>query len=230
MGNLLQFIGLCLLALPACAGEYAVLDNGFRLHADRHETDGATVRLYADGGVTQMPAHSVDHFEAEEAIEVSKPSGVSGEDERRLPIGAQDSILPNNRIGETPEELAAAAARKYSLPESFVRSVMKAESGLRQEAQSPKGALGLMQLMPETARKLGVDPKNSKENAEGGAQYLRDLLARYEDRPDQVVLALAAYNAGPGAVDRYHGVPPYRETRQYILRVLKYWDQSQKAN
>jgi soluble lytic murein transglycosylase-like protein len=130
----------------------------------------------------------------------------------------------------TPEELAAEAAKKYSLPESFVRSVMKVESGLRQEAISPKGALGLMQLMPETARQLGVDPKNSKENAEGGAQYLRDLLARYEDRPDQVVLALAAYNAGPGAVERYHGVPPYRETRQYILRVLRYWDQSQKAN
>ncbi len=75
-----------------------------------------------------------------------------------------------------------------------------------------------MQLMPDTARQLGVNPRDSQENAEGGAQYLRDLLAKYEDRPDQVVLALAAYNAGPGAVDKYHGVPPYRETRQYILR------------
>jgi soluble lytic murein transglycosylase-like protein len=132
---------------------------------------------------------------------------------------------------QTPEELAVAAAKKYSLPESFVRSVMKVESDLHQEAISPKGAMGLMQLMPDTARKLGVNPKNSKENAEGGAQYLRDLLARYEDRPDQVVLALAAYNAGPGAVDRYHGVPPWRETRLYILKVLSYYrDQTQKAN
>jgi soluble lytic murein transglycosylase-like protein len=220
MRNLLQFIGLCLLALPACAGEYAVLDNGFRLHADRHETDGSTIRLYADGGVTQIPTHSVDHFEAEEVLAaalVAAPAEVR-------PVQAK---VP---AAQTPEELASAAAKKYSLPESFVRSVMRVESGLRQEAQSPKGALGLMQLMPDTARKLGVDPKNAKENAEGGAQYLRDLLARYEDRPDQVVLALAAYNAGPGAVDRYHGVPPYRETRQYILRVLKYWDQTQKAN
>jgi len=88
----------------------------------------------------------------------------------------------------------------------------------------------LMQLMPETARTLGVDPRNAKENAEGGAQYLRDLLARYENRPDQVLLALAAYNAGPGAVDRYHGVPPYAETRQYILKVLKYWEQTRKAD
>jgi soluble lytic murein transglycosylase-like protein len=128
------------------------------------------------------------------------------------------------------EDIAAQAARKYALTASFVRSVMKVESNMRQEAMSPKGAMGLMQLMPETARELGVNPRDSKENAEGGAQYLRDLLARYEDRPDQVVLALAAYNAGPGAVEKYHGVPPFRETRQYILRVLKYWDQTQKAN
>ena len=126
--------------------------------------------------------------------------------------------------------MARLAAGKYGLPEEFVRSVMRAESALRQEAISPKGAVGLMQLMPETARTLGVDPKNAKENAEGGAQYLRDLLARYENRPDQVLLALAAYNAGPGAVERYHGVPPYAETRQYILRVLKYWDQTRKAD
>ncbi len=115
------------------------------------------------------------------------------------------------------------AAKKFSLPEAFVLSVMKAESGFRPDAVSPKGAIGLMQLMPETARELGVDPRNPHENAEGGAQYLRDLLARYEGSPDQVLLALAAYNAGPAAVERYHGVPPYRETREYILRVLKNW-------
>ena len=84
-----------------------------------------------------------------------------------------------------------------------------------------------MQLMPETARQLGVDPKLPKENAEGGAQYLRDLLAKYEKDPDQVLLALAAYNAGPDAVERYHGVPPYLETRQYILRVLKNWERQE---
>jgi len=205
------------LALPLSAGEYAVLGNGFRLHADRHESDGSFVKLYSEGGMTQMPASAIDHFETEE--EVVKPPA----EEPPAPPAPPVAMKPE-------EDIAAQAARKYALPASFVRSVMKVESNMRQEAMSPKGAMGLMQLMPETARELGVNPRDSKENAEGGAQYLRDLLARYEDRPDQVVLALAAYNAGPGAVEKYHGVPPFRETRQYILRVLKYWDQTQKAN
>jgi soluble lytic murein transglycosylase-like protein len=217
----LQFIGLLLLAIPATAGEYAVLGNGFRLHADRHESDGSVIRLYDDGGMTQLASASIDHFEAEEASpQPAKP-----------PVPPPTAPAPEAKPVAllTPEELAIHAAQKYSLPASFVRSVMKVESGMRQEAMSPKGALGLMQLMPDTARLLGVNPKDSKENAEGGAQYLRDLLARYENRPDQVVLALAAYNAGPAAVEKFHGVPPYRETREYILRVLKYWDQTQKT-
>jgi soluble lytic murein transglycosylase-like protein len=120
--------------------------------------------------------------------------------------------------------MAAAAAKKVRIPDAFIRSVMKAESGFHADAVSPKGAIGLMQLMPGTAQELGVDAKNPHQNVEGGAEYLRELLAKYEDDPNQVLLALAAYNAGPAAVDRYHGVPPYRETREYILRVLKDWD------
>jgi soluble lytic murein transglycosylase-like protein len=124
----------------------------------------------------------------------------------------------------TPSELAQTAAHKYSLPDAFVAGVMRAESGFNPAAVSPKGAIGLMQLMPDTARDLGVDPKNPGQNADAGTRYLRDLLARYENQPNQVELALAAYNAGPAAVDKYHGVPPYRETREYILRVLKSWN------
>jgi soluble lytic murein transglycosylase-like protein len=124
----------------------------------------------------------------------------------------------------SPVGLAKTAARKYALPDAFVASVMRVESGFNVAALSPKGAIGLMQLMPATARDLGVDPHKAAENADAGARYLRDLLARYEDSPDQVVLALAAYNAGPAAVEKYHGVPPYRETREYILRVLKAWN------
>jgi soluble lytic murein transglycosylase-like protein len=211
-----------LAAYPVRAGEYAILNNGFRLHADRHEVNGSTLRLYSEGGVTEMAASNVAGFEREEEVPVSvvlrKAETTPEAEKTAVPFpGASIPAVP-------PQELAAAAARKFALPESFVMSVMQAESAFRAAAVSPKGAVGLMQLMPETARILGIDPRNPKQNADGGAQYLRYLLAKYEKDPDQVVLALAAYNAGPAAVDRYHGVPPYRETREYIVRVLRNWD------
>ena len=213
--RIFHLIGLTALALQVQAGEYAVLGNGFRLHVDRHEVDGSKVRLYSAGGFSEMPSASIVGFEAEEEVAVAPP-----EMDRPKGLSHIESHIEN------PAELAAAAAEKFSLPVSFVKSVMRAESGFQPTALSPKGAIGLMQLMPETARQLGVDPSNPKQNAEGGAQYLHDLLAKYEQDPDQVVLALAAYNAGPAAVERYHGVPPYRETREYILRVLKNWDRA----
>jgi soluble lytic murein transglycosylase-like protein len=220
--RILHLIGIGTLALsaaaPVSAGEYAVLSNGFRVHADHHESDGSLVRLYADGGFTQMPAGNIARFEQDEIV---TPPPVTAPP---APAASAPQLIA------VPTELAANAAKKYSLPESFVRSVMKVESGLRPDAVSPKGAIGLMQLMPGTAQELGVNPRDPAQNADGGAQYLRDLLAKYEDRPDQVLLALAAYNAGPAAVEKYHGVPPYRETREYILRVLKNWDRAPKVN
>ncbi|HVW84226.1 MAG TPA: lytic transglycosylase domain-containing protein [Bryobacteraceae bacterium] len=219
MRRTLHLIGLSALALPVWAGEYAVLANGFQLHADRHEAIGANIRLYDGGGFIEIPAASITRFDAEEVTPAVTPTST--------PLTTATSPQPEPAKVLTPMELAAAAAKKYSLPESFVRSVMKTESGFRKDAVSPKGALGLMQLMPETAKQMGIDAANPKENAEGGAEYLRELLARYQNDPDQVLLALAAYNAGPGAVERYHGVPPYRETRDYILRVLRNWDRKE---
>jgi hypothetical protein len=218
MSRLFHLIGVLVFTIPAFAGEYVVLGNGFRIHADRHETDGAVVRVYDGAGTSEFPVASISGFEPEEAAPVP----------RLIPVPVVVETAPPAPV--TPADMAASAARKYALPESFVASVMRAESGFNAAAVSPKGATGLMQLMPETARKLGVDPKDPQQNAEGGAQYLRDLLKLYQDRPDQVLLALAAYNAGPAAVERYHGVPPYEETRQYILRVLKHWDQNQNGN
>jgi soluble lytic murein transglycosylase-like protein len=213
MNRLLHLIGLLAITVPVWAGEYVVLGNGFRIHADRHEVNGATVRVFNDGGVAEMPAASIAGYEVEESAPVPEA------------LLQPTAVKTPEATPATPPLLAASAARKFDLPESFVQSVMRAESGFNPAAVSPKGATGLMQLMPDTAKKLGVDPKNPQQNAEGGAQYLRELLALYENRPDQVLLALAAYNAGPGAVEKYHGVPPYAETRQYILRVLKNWDQ-----
>jgi soluble lytic murein transglycosylase-like protein len=105
------------------------------------------------------------------------------------------------------------AARRFDLSPALVDSVARQESGYRSAAVSPKGAVGIMQLMPSTARKLGVDAHDPGANILGGAAYLRSLLDRFDGRID---LALAAYNAGPGAVVKYRGVPPYRETRSYV--------------
>jgi soluble lytic murein transglycosylase-like protein len=214
MKRLLHLISVAALAWPVLAGEYVVLGNGFRLEADRHENAGDSVRIFSNGGVTEMAATAIAGYEPREVV---PPPAVPAT------VSAPATVPAKDPPPATSADLAAMAARKFSLPETFVKSVMRAESGFNADAVSPKGAIGLMQLMPETARELGVNPRNPRENAEGGTQYLRDLLARYEGSPDQVLLALAAYNAGPAAVERYHGVPPFRETRQYILRVLKNW-------
>jgi soluble lytic murein transglycosylase-like protein len=182
------------------AGEYAVLASGFRLHTDRHETDGSMVRLYSNGGVTELPAQQVTRFEADEAMPTTPPPVLH---------------VP------TTEELIGAAAKRNGLPPEFVKSVVAAESAFRADAVSPKGAIGLMQLMPSTAREYGANPADPRQNIEAGTQYLRDLLLKYQNDDHQVLRALAAYNAGPGTVDRYHGVPPYQETIDYITRVLR---------
>jgi hypothetical protein len=135
-----------------------------------------------------------------------------------------DSISTISRPpGPVPAEiydLIRQAAARYGLDENLVLAVARAESGFRPEAVSRAGALGVMQLMPGTARSLGVtDPLDPAQNIDGGARYLRQMLDRFGGDVEQ---ALAGYNAGPGAVKRYDGVPPYRETQQYVQRVLDY--------
>ena len=110
-----------------------------------------------------------------------------------------------------------AAARRQSLNRDLLEAVAWRESGFRQTALSPKGAVGVMQIMPATALGLGVDRYDLHQNIEGGAAYLRLMLDRYSGN---LTMALAAYNAGPGAVDRYRGVPPFRETQAYVGAIL----------
>lgn len=120
-------------------------------------------------------------------------------------------------------ELVERTAHRYGVDPALVDAVIRAESGYDPQATSPAGAAGLMQLMPTTARGLGVsDPYDPAQNVEGGVRYLRGLLDRFGD----VQLALAAYNAGPGAVLRYGGLPPYPETRTYVQRVLSAWQRA----
>jgi soluble lytic murein transglycosylase-like protein len=118
------------------------------------------------------------------------------------------------------EGCLAQAAAEYRLPQALLRAVVRAESGFQVKAVSPAGAQGLMQLMPQTAKELGVeDPFDVAQNIDGGARYLRRMLDRFDG---DVPRALAAYNAGPGAVERYQGVPPYTETRRYVARVMDF--------
>ena len=122
-----------------------------------------------------------------------------------------------SRRAEAFEPLIAASAARHNVRADLVRAVIQAESAFNPLARSPRGAMGLMQLMPATAAELGVDdPYDPAQNIRGGVAYLKSLLDQYADNEE---LALAAYNAGPGAVDRYDGVPPYRETRNYIARI-----------
>ncbi len=111
----------------------------------------------------------------------------------------------------------ASAAEGADLSPDLVEAVAWRESRLRHGLVSPKGAIGEMQLMPTTAAALGVDPFDADQNLRGGAAYLRGLMRRYDG---DIVRALAAYNAGPGAVDRYGGVPPFKETRDYVANIL----------
>ena len=208
---------LCLLTvtLAASAGEYAVLSNGFRIHAECHTTDGSMVRLQTSQGVIEIQASTVSAFEKEDYTPPPAPT---------------PAVIPPAQLEPkpTPQELITRAAVQAGLPPAIVHSVAKAESAYQPYAISPKGAIGLMQLMPSTAAELNLDPHDPAQNAEAGARYLRDLLLKYENDPHQVSKAVAAYNAGPGAVDKYKGVPPYRETVQYVNRVLKEYEKEQK--
>jgi len=209
------------LSSTALAGEYAVLASGGRLLVDRHELEGNKVKLYNGSGYTEMDAAQVRAFEPDGKVEPA-PAAPVVQPEEAQPAPAEPVAL-------TPVELADAAADRYGLPYWLVRGVMHAESGFQPQAVSPKGAIGLMQLMPATAQHLGADAKDPAQNADAGARYLRQLLDKYDGK---LWHALAAYNAGPGAVDKYEstkfkGIPPYRETRNYINRIDQEMKKSQ---
>jgi soluble lytic murein transglycosylase-like protein len=189
-----------------------VLRTGFRIAAISHEVIDSTTRLTTKDGTVDIPTVNIASFEQEEYVKPPAPSPI-------VTTAAAQSAT----AAPTPVEIVNGAALKNGLRPEFVRSVAAIESGFRTNAVSPKGAMGLMQLMPRTAADLGVDPKDPAQNAEAGARYLKELLLKYKNTADPVRLALAAYNAGPGAVDRYGSIPPYVETQQYVEKVLKYY-------
>jgi len=185
-------------SLYAFASDLAVLHNGFSIRHERREVVGSVTRLYLGtdkDGYVDVPTIEIDHFEPD----LSLP-----------PVAEKAQGLP---------ELITTMSDRYRLDPDLVNSVIRAESGFNAKAVSPKGAQGLMQLMPQTASKLGVtDAFDPRANVDGGARYLRALLEQYNF---DLIKALAAYNAGPQRVEQYHGVPPYYETQAYISRIVR---------
>jgi len=129
---------------------------------------------------------------------------------------------PVSRSDFDVHALIETMADKYRVPAEFVKSIVAAESNFNSDAVSSKGAIGLMQLMPDTAREWGGDPTIPEQNVEAGTRYLGFLINHYRKSRKPLMCAIAAYNAGPAVVDRYHGVPPFRETRSYVARVLTF--------
>jgi soluble lytic murein transglycosylase-like protein len=208
---------LAMTALPCWAAEAAVLRNGFSIRHERRQVIGTITRLFINGddaSFVDVPTAEIDHFEAapiEAAPEAKK-------DDPATHSGLQPAGL-NVEHPVDINELVNAASKTYQLNPDLVSSVIRAESGFNVRAVSPKGAQGLMQLMPKTASDLGVQNAfDPQANVDGGTRYLRELLERYNF---DVIKALAAYNAGPQRVEQYGGVPPYYETKAYIARIVR---------
>ena len=213
---------IVLLALPAFAGEYAILSSGLRLHIDRHETQGDSVRLFTKDGFSEIPASAVAAFEEEDYVPPPAPV-------LQVALPVEPALAPVAKVAPPadPKALVHDAAVHYGLPPKFVESVARIESAMRSDAVSPKGALGVMQLMPGTARALNADPTDPAQNIEAGTHLLRELLIKYNN---DAIKALAAYNAGEGAVDHYQGLPPYSETQNYVDKVIKGYQKAPGTN
>lgn len=204
-------------ALPAATAAVpgmiyvATLRNGFSVRFDHRELVDETSRLY-----TSAAGNNYIEVPTEEIVSLSQ------EKLPPAPVSAKSAPPPEDLYSAV-----AAASDKHQLDADLIASVIRAESGFNPHAVSPKGARGLMQLMPETAAKLGVDDAfDTWSNVEGGTRYLRELLRLYDN---DLAKALAAYNAGPQRVEQYHGVPPYRETRAYVANVIRDFNRKKLA-
>src|ERR1700686_1976860 len=213
-------LAIAVLACPATAAELAVLRNGFSIRHEHRLVIGTNTRLFLgadDSNFTDVPTSDITGYEKD----LTLPSPATAD--LHLPVAAISTRAGSLKPAPLKppialNEVVNSASATYHLDPDLVNSVIHAESGFNPHAISPKGARGLMQLMPGTATKLGVaDAFDAQANVTGGSRYLRELLERYNF---DLVKALAAYNAGPERVEKYQGVPPFRETRAYVARIV----------
>lgn len=215
-----------LLTVPCRAADSAILRNGFSIRHERRQIIGTITRLFMDGdnsSFVDIPTAEIDHFES--LPDEPAPIAQLLKNDR-----TQVNLQPSKANLQQPldlNEVVKAASGTYNLDPDLVNSVIRAESGFNVRAVSPKGAQGLMQLMPKTASELGVQNAfDPQANVEGGTRYLRELLERYDF---DLIKALAAYNAGPQRVEQYGGVPPYYETKAYVARIVRDFNKKKLA-
>ena len=203
----------------AFASELAVLHNGFSIRHEKSEIVGSVTRLYLGtdrSGYVDIPTNEIDRFEKDLTPPVLAP-----------PALARPTEVPVAERPQSLNEVIDTIGNRHHIDPDLINSVIRAESGFKPHAVSPKGAQGLMQLMPHTASQLGVaNAFDPKANVEGGTRYLRELLERYNF---DLVKALAAYNAGPHRVEQYRGVPPYYETRAYVASIIRDFNRKKRA-
>jgi soluble lytic murein transglycosylase-like protein len=206
----------------ASAFEHITLRNGFEFDCVRHEAiDSDHVRLYMSGDSNYQDLRASEILRVEVLPDPPPSPAIT-------PAKATATTLSPEPTAAEMRELLISAGAAHNIDEDLLASVIHAESGGHVKAVSRTGAQGLMQLMPGTARTLGVkDSFKPDQNIAGGTAYLDSLLTRYKDN---LALALAAYNAGPGAVDRYRGIPPFRETRAYVARVIREFNRRKQAS
>jgi soluble lytic murein transglycosylase-like protein len=206
---------LAILAPSAQAAERITLRNGFEMRCDHHAQVEGRTRLFL-----AAREDSYIEFVPEEiaAVETIPDLPVLPESRESMPAASPKAGVAAKLSPADLGEMLTKAGHEHNLDVDLLASLVKAESGGNSRAVSRAGARGLMQLMPSTAKNLGVeDSFKPDENVRGGSTYLDALLTRYNDN---LALALAAYNAGPDAVAKYHGIPPYHETQAYVARVI----------
>lgn len=225
-----------LCATAAGAAERVTLKNGFTIDCNHHATVGNKLRLYLNKSEeSYIELRATDLMAVESLPDPPTPAAESGTatqpaPERNTPeqpSAAQAAKSPTRLNTADLHEILARAGTAHNVDVDLLASIVKAESGGNTRAVSHTGAEGLMQLMPATAASHGVSDRfEPEQNVRGGSAYIDELLTRYHDN---LALALAAYNAGPAAVDKYRGIPPYAETRTYVARVIHEFNQRVRA-